>query len=224
MKIQKSKISDKIINCLGDSTTWGDNGLETGGNEISWTKHIQEQLPFKEVRNYGIRASRIAMTSDRNDSFLERYKQMNDNADIITVLGGINDFQHNVPIGTLTVADPTTFSGALNILIHGLVEKYPYQTIVFMTPMKNNFHHPTKKYPTTLQQNGLGNYQKQYAQAIEDSCHFYSIPVIDLFNESGISPFLPEYVPKYMPDGMHYSDLGYERLGKMIAGKLSQFI
>lgn len=211
---------DKILNCLGDSTTWGDNGIESGGNNISWTTHLQDILPFKTVRNYGVRASRVAITPDRTDSFIERYDDMEKDADIVTVFGGINDFQHNVPLGTIEDQDPHSFYGALNTLIKGVVSMYPTQPIIFMTPTKNNFKHPTKRYPTTLQANKLGLFQRDYVQAMVRSCDLYSVPVIDLYTESGISPFLPEYVPKYMPDGMHYSDAGYERLSHRIAGEL----
>lgn len=124
---------DKILNCLGDSTTWGDNGIESGGNNISWTTHLQDILPFKTVRNYGVRASRVAITPDRTDSFIERYDEMEKDADIVTVFGGINDFQHNVPLGTIEDQDPHSFYGALNTLIKGVVSMYPTQPIIFMT-------------------------------------------------------------------------------------------
>ena len=49
----------------------------------------------------------------------------------------------------------------------------------------------------------------------------YSVPVIDLYAQSGISPFLPEHRELYMPDGLHYSPAGYERLAHRIAAGLT---
>ncbi|NLR31941.1 SGNH/GDSL hydrolase family protein [Levilactobacillus tujiorum] len=224
MKKPLTLFDDKIINCFGDSTTWGDNGVGTGGNQISWTTSIQNIIKFKELRNYGVCGSRIAVKSDRDDSFIERYEAMDNDADIITVFGGVNDFQHDIPLGELGDTDVQTFYGALDTLIHGLVKKYPNQPIIFMTPTKNNFHHPTKNYPTTLQSNEVGLHQKDYVEAMLKICDFYSLPVIDLYKESGVSPFLPEYVPKFHPDGLHYSQDGYSHLAHRIAGELLRFI
>lgn len=216
-----NKFESTIINCFGDSTTWGDNGLGTGGNQISWTTQIQKFLKFKAVRNYGIKGSRMAITSDRNDSFTQRYEEMDNNADIITILGGVNDFQHDVPLGALTSTDPHCFYGALNTIITGLFKKYPDKIIIFMTPMKNDFVHPVKKYPNSFTFNKVHLKQINYVNAIKDVCDYYSIPVLDLYSESGISPFNENQAALYMPDKLHYSEAGYLRLAKKIAGYLS---
>ncbi|MGF7400548.1 SGNH/GDSL hydrolase family protein [Thermoanaerobacterium thermosaccharolyticum] len=212
-----------IMNCLGDSTTWGDNGIGTGGNEISWTTQIQNFLKFKAIRNYGVNGSRIAITSDRNDSFVERYKDMED-ADVITVLGGVNDFHHDVLLGNPSSFDPHYFYGALNTLILGLLEKYPDKKIIFMTPMKNKFVHPTKDYPDSFSCNKLNLKQVDYVNAIKERCDYYSVPVLDLYKESGISPYSEYQAKLYMPDKLHYNKEGYCRLAKKIAEYLSKLI
>lgn len=209
------------MNCFGDSTTWGDNGIGTGGNQISWTTQIQKFLKFRDVRNYGIKGSRIAITSDRDDSFVQRYEAMNNKADIITVLGGINDFQHDVPLGNLKSFDPCCFYGALNTIINGLFEKYPDKIIIFMTPMKNDFVHPVKKYPNSFTSNKVNLKQIDYVNVLKEVCDYYSLPVLDLYRDSGISPFNKNQAKLYMPDKLHYSEAGYLRLAKKIAGYLS---
>ncbi len=206
-----------VMNCFGDSTTWGDNGIGTGGNEISWTTQIQNFLKFKTIRNYGVKGSRIAITYDRNDSFVERYKDMENSADIITVLGGVNDFQHDVPIGNFRSFDPHYFYGALNTIISGLLEKYPDKKIIFMTPMKNNFVNPTKNYPDSFSFNKLNLLQVDYVNAIKKICDYYSVPILDLYKESGISPYSEYQAKLYMPDKLHYNKEGYCRLAKKIA-------
>lgn len=216
--------SDKILNCFGDSTTWGDNGMDTGGEDISWVHHIQKLVKFKDVRNYGVCASRIAVTEDRTDSFIERVNDMRTDADYVVVMGGINDFQHNVPLGDPRSKDIWTFYGALNILAHELLDQYPMAKIIFITPMKNNFHHPTKKYPTTLDKNKQGLYQIDYVNAIKSVCDYYAMPVIDMYAESGISPFVSKQRHLYMLDGLHYSDEGYARLAERIYKGLMRFI
>ncbi|MDD3224380.1 MAG: SGNH/GDSL hydrolase family protein [Clostridium sp.] len=210
-----------VMNCLGDSTTWGDNGIGTGGNQISWTTQIQQFIKFKTIHNYGVKGSRITITTDRDDSFVERYKDMENNADIITVLGGVNDFQHDVPLGDASSFDPHYFYGALNNIISGLLKKYPDKKIIFMTPMKNNFVHPTKNYPDSFSCNKLNLKQVDYVNAIKIICDYYNVPILDLYRESGISPYSEYQAKLYMPDKMHYSKEGYCRLAKKIAEYLN---
>lgn len=71
-----SYYEDKVLDCFGDSTTWGDNGVHTGSNKISWVHGFQHLIPFAEVRNYGIKGSRIADCADRDDSFAKRVKKL----------------------------------------------------------------------------------------------------------------------------------------------------
>ncbi|EOP56123.1 hypothetical protein IKQ_01340 [Bacillus cereus VDM053] len=48
-----------------------------------------------------------------------RYANMTDDADIITVFGGTNDYGNTVTLGTINSVDTGTFDGALNILCAG---------------------------------------------------------------------------------------------------------
>lgn len=219
-----SNYETKIINCLGDSTTWGDNGLDSGSNEISWVQQIQDFIPFQTTRNYGKRGSRIAITTDRTDSFVERYPSMDDKADYITIMGGVNDFQHSVPLGNFYSKNLATFYGALNNLIPGVINKYPQSEIIFITPTKNNFKSKSKNYPNSFQKNEVGLIQNDYVNAIKHICNLYSVPIIDLYNESGISPFIEKHIELYTPDGLHFNKLGYRKLAARIAHELKKYI
>lgn len=214
---------DKIISCFGDSTTWGDDSTGGGGNKISWVAHLQDMIPFKEVNNCGKKGSRIAMCDDRDDSFVERRSVMKKNSDYIVVFGGVNDFVHSVPIADIHSKDQHTFLGALNTIINSLNENYPDAVLIFMTATKSVFKSSTKHYPSSFEKNGVGKTQADYASAMIDICHYYSIPVIDLFNNSGISPYLNNS-ERYMPDGLHYSPLGYKKLAHRITGQLIPYL
>ena len=127
------------IDCFGDSTTWGANGMpDGGGNAIAWPAKLGTILGA-ETRNYGKKGSRIAVTSGRNDSFIERMPMVKGDADIVLVMGGVNDFHHDVPLGDENGTDVHTFYGALNTMAVHLIELAPTKRIVFMTPMKNKY-------------------------------------------------------------------------------------
>ena len=92
--------------------------------------------------------------------------------------------------------------------------------LVFITPCKTSGKHE-KDIPASNEANHLGLTQDAYVQAMLEVCDRYSVPVIDLYAQSGISPFLPEHRELYMPDGLHYSPAGYERLAYRIAAGLT---
>lgn len=211
------------IVCFGDSTTWGDNGQGGGGPEISWTSHLGALMGGAEVENFGIKGSRMAVKDDRSDSFVERLGELPTGADLYVVFGGVNDFSRNVPLGEPGEGDVRTFYGALDCIIREIATRSPEAQLVFMTPCKTSGKHE-KDIPASFEENHLGFMQAAYVDAMRLVCDRYSVPVIDLYAESGISPFLREHRKLYMPDGLHYSPAGYKRLAHRIAAGLRAII
>ena len=205
---------NKIVNCLGDSITQG------VGATAPYTNTLSTVLELKTCNNYGISGSAIAtrpsQPTHQNDGFCQRYDAMSDDADIIFVLGGTNDYWTNVPLGTIESNDTKTFYGALNTLCTGLINKYPNKTIIFGTPPKSWRTNDT--YPN--EQNSNGNTPEQFNQAIKEVCAKFSIPVLDLKHTLGIDPEIPVQFTNLTSDGVHYNNLGYKKLGNVI----SQFI
>ncbi len=216
-------LAGKVLACLGDSTTWGDNGEGGGGPEISWTARMAELAHVKEARNFGVKGSRIAVKADRSDSFVERFGTLDLSADAIVLFGGVNDFCRAVPLGAMGERDVHTFYGALGYLARGLVSRYPEAKVVFMTPAKTAGV-PAKGLPAFDVRNGVGAVEEEYADAMCEVAGTYSIPVIDLFRESGISSLVDEQRRLYMPDGLHYSAAGYARLAERIACGLAALV
>ncbi len=215
----KKNLSDLTICCFGDSTTWGDNGTGAGGPGISWTSHLGALLDGATVENFGVKGSRLAIKADRDDSFVERLDGIDADADVYVLFGGVNDFSRNVPLGQMGSADTHEFYGALDYLVRGITARSPEARIVVMTPCKTSGI-VAKDIPGSFEENHLGLTQAPYAAAVREVADRYSLPVIDLYAGSGISPFLPEHRERYMPDGLHYSPAGYERLARRIAAGL----
>lgn len=209
------KFNGKVLNGLGDSITYGDIG--DGSQGVSWINHLTNLNGFTTVRNYGVKATTIAVRSGRSDSFVERFISMENNADVITVFGAANDFNRGVPLGTFQSRDNTEFYGALHNLITGLIAKYPKAQITFFTPMKNN---KSDGFTPSFSQNSQGLTQIAYVNAIKEVCDYYSIPVLDLYSYGGISPFVDVHVTNFMPDKLHPNNNGYARLAQKIATHL----
>lgn len=215
----KKNLSELTICCFGDSTTWGDNGTGAGGPSISWTSHLGALLDGATVENFGVKGSRLAIKADRDDSFVERLDGIDAGADVYVLFGGVNDFSRNVPLGQMGSTDTREFYGALDYLVRGIAERSPEARLVVMTPCKTSGI-VAKDIPGSFEENHLGLTQEPYVAAVREVADRYSVPVIDLYAGSGVSPFLPEHRERYMPDGLHYSPAGYERLAHRIAAGL----
>ncbi|MDD6051157.1 MAG: SGNH/GDSL hydrolase family protein [Clostridiales bacterium] len=199
------------INFLGDSIT---EGHGTSAEEKQFTSLIASQYGAIS-RCYGIGGTRLARQhkpseNPRHDlDFPSRVAEMDTDADVIAVFGGTNDFGHgDAPFGTFSDRSADTFCGALHVLFTSLLEKYPEATILVMTPL----HRSGEDVP-----NMHGRVLKDYVDMIRRAAEYYSLPVLDLFAESGIQPAVPVMKEKYMPDGLHPNDAGHAILTDRIA-------
>ncbi|MDP4152289.1 MAG: SGNH/GDSL hydrolase family protein [Bacillota bacterium] len=198
---------DCKMNALGDSLTKGDISGK-GLQGIPWTGHMKDLTGLYECRNYGINGNKLALEK----GMAERYVEMDNDADVISVFGGMNDFCKGVPLGTVSDNDVSTFFGAINVMINGLYKKFPRAEIFFITPpkCKSSFYGWESFTPNTS-----GHILKDYRDAILTAADIYSIPVLDLYSCSGMSCYLDDGT--FRPDGLHFSNAGHERLAHKIA-------
>lgn len=74
---------------------------------------VGEQLGFEEAINAGLSGSSIGLFPDAPvPSFLERLDSLPAAMDLVTVLGGSNDYFRGIPLGSPEEASPYTFYGA----------------------------------------------------------------------------------------------------------------
>lgn len=205
------------VNFLGDSIT---EGCGTSGPGKQFHQLIAKKYGLAAARNYGISGTRFAkqksptVSNPRFDlDFCSRFSQMDDDADLIVVFGGTNDFGHgDAPIGEMSDRTPDTFYGACHYLMAGLINKYPESKIVFMTPL----HRTSENNPNV---NGVT--LEYYVNIIKKVAAYYSLPVLDLWSVSGIQPCVPIIKEKFCPDGLHPNDNGHEKMADVIGSFLS---
>lgn len=203
------------INFLGDSIT---EGAGTSSHDKMFTMLIEREYGAI-CQNYGIGGTRIARqktpTEEKWDrDFISRVPEMDADADIVVVFGGTNDFGHgDAPIGTMSDRTPYTFYGALHCLYTALIEKYPGIPVVILTPL----HRLNEDSPTGDNKPAPVGTLKEYVNIIREVAEYYSLPVLDLFKESGLQPKIPVIQQKYVPDGLHPNDAGNEILAHKIA-------
>ena len=135
--------------------------------------------------------------------------------DIITIALGTND--SGEPIGTIDddpdaqTEDSYTFMGCYKALIIRLFEKYGYVPMMLMTPYQR------KKVDVT-----------DIVQAIKEIGAYYSIPVFDVFAESGLPigtlSDTDDTNHLFAPDGLHINPAGGAISAPRIADKMNLVI
>lgn len=206
------ELQGKIINFLGDSIT---EGHGTSGEEKRFSNLIKERCGLLKANNYGISGTRIAKQKNPSENprhdlyFCGRLDEMDKNADAVVVFGGTNDYGHgDAPFGLFTDRSDETFYGACHTLMSELASTYVGKPIVIVTPL-----HRTEE---TRNAKVLEN----YVNAIKDVACYYSLPVLDLYANSGIQPSVPAIREKLCPDGLHPNDAGHEILAEKIVNFL----
>ena len=206
-------LQGKKINVIGDSIT---QGVGVSSVENAYQNVMGRMVGAAEVRSFGISGTRLARQYGADNypwPFTERFQSMPDDADLVVVFGGTNDYGHgDAPFGTFEDRTNDTFMGACHFLFSGLVKKYPDARIVVMTPLQ-----------TSYDQNPSANTGRplvDYVDAIMEIAAHYSLPVLDLYRTAGICPRIEEHIPRYMPDGLHPNDAGAYRVAERLAAFL----
>ena len=143
----------------------------------------------------------------------------NEDADLVTIFAGTNDFGRSVamPLGTMADdANTESFYGRLKYTCDLLSAKYPNALVILVTPLPRHdcadgtkgAVEPTK----TL---------VDYADAIRQVAALYSFPVLDLTRESGMQMRSKAFRDTYMADNIHPNAAGH---AKFIAPALERFI
>lgn len=212
------ELKNKKVVFLGDSIT---EGVGASSPENAYVEMFRKGSDA-EAFNFGVSGTRIAEQKTPSqepkfdETFERRAKKMPEDADVVVVFGGTNDFGHgDARFGRFEDRDKYTFFGALHSLLAMLIEKYPRAYILFMTPLHRLSENRTE--------NEIGipcRPLKDYVEAIREVCEYYSVPVLDLYAKSGMQPAVPIVKEMYMPDGLHPSDAGAARIAEMLLSHL----
>ena len=216
-------LKGKKVVFLGDSIT---AGVGTTADENRYWEIIARESGAI-CKGYGISGTRIAkkrglkvIDEQFEQWFNSRVDDMDDDADVVVVFGGTNDFGHGeAALGSIDDTTEETFYGALNVLYTHLLNKYPTARIIVITPThrleENRIYNEV----------GVRNMTNLcgYVNIIKEVAGKYSLPVIDFYNELGVNPIIEKQKEIFMPDGLHPSDKGNERMAEFFLNKIATF-
>ena len=208
---------NKTAVCVGDSITAG-----SGTTQIYYNI-LKDMLNLTSVQGMGVAGSCVSTKSNygtSNSPLINRYQNIPDK-DLITIFMGTNDYGHNTPMGTIADTTDVSFYGALNVIIPGILTAHPNSRLVWITPTHRDGFGSGFTHDWVA--NGAGNTLQDYVNAIKNVCSRYSVPVIDLFEISGMNPVISGIKSTYMPDGLHPNALGHNKMAGYIAKFLNLY-
>lgn len=217
----KSPLRGRVINALGDSIT------STSYTLPVWWQIIADRTGAT-FNNYGDSGTEIAddetHEAQYGESFVKRCEDMDTDADAVVIMGGTND--ENTPLGTWDSTDSTTFFGALDVLIRRVLTLYPGKPVLFCTMIQRAGDHPSMvldPLAALASATATATVSMQLrAEAIKAKCRQYSVPCLDLYNDSGINSIDDNRVYFRQNDVLHPSAVGMQRIAGLVAAELEK--
>lgn len=221
---------------LGDSITYGfipRNYAGYPGQLDSYAKLAAQKLGMT-FDNYGISGSTLASNPSNptaNSPMSRRYMNMPNDADVISVMGGTNDIRKGITLGTFTDRTDSTYYGALHVILGGLYKKYIIDQGTTIGKTKKIFicTPPKLLLSSGNVEGGTGTLvdMDAWCAAIKEVAAYYSIPVLDFQNLSGVNPHLNQIIHgtdesytawynPYITDGTHPTQEGAEIMADVL--------
>lgn len=203
---EHSQSSHVSMNDVNNAISSAVQNIEGGGGEVSeytglvmdilgdsitargvYQEMIKEQLGFSSVLNHGIGGTCISGDNENCYWHDNRINALDENADVIVVTGGSNDWMQGHKLGDRNSTDNNTLYGACKTMFKKLIQKYPKKLIVAATPIY--LYCPGM----SNQINGDGQGFSVFVDAFIDCAKMYNIPVADVFYNCGINNYNKEH-------------------------------
>lgn len=204
---------------VGDSLTDVKTLNSDSHGSKNYVDFVSESLKLNTTNNGVAGTGYIANNSGAAKTFVERIDEIPSDAELITIFGSFNDVYQGFEIGTINDDKATnTLYGKLKEFYETLFAKRPDAIVGLITPipweMCCRYNISSDKYEKTI----------QYVTALLDIAKLYSIPVLNLFDESDMRPYDSVFRKAYYrdnDDNVHPNQKGHE---KYISPKVVDFI
>lgn len=205
-----SSWSGKTWATLGDSIT----------QQAFWQSYVVRSLGLIWT-NYGIGGTKVSgAVGDVNAMCQDtRINAIPTGQDLVSIMGGTNDWAQSVAMGAADSMDPLTFNGALNTMITKIMARFPSKRVVLFTTPYGELPErtPAQGWPNTYT-NSQGLTTRDYAEAVKLACKRWSLPCVDInmnagWNTLNIRTFITD-------DGglLHPNDTGGKRIAEVAIG------
>jgi lysophospholipase L1-like esterase len=192
---------------LGDSITYG--GGSTAGN-FSYADILNSKFAFNSFTKLAVNGATAMPTVGRSE-LSTQVDAVGTDADMITVMIGINDFHQNNPVGDVDAVLLKPYASLDKSLSFAEAFRYCLETI------KRNHEQARIYVILPVQTTATGQFPfDQYLAAEVKIAGYLAIPVIYANTESGLWSG-----GTLMPDGAHPNDTGYSMLADYIGRRIT---
>lgn len=217
MGVVDRMLTNKKWVSYGDSITAGADGdARSGVVDVKWQDYIVDRYQIGSHINMGVGYSSLAMKETYSEIPMSHDDRLNaliaEVPDIVTILGGANDYIFNIPIGTYEDVENKnryTFKGAYAYIIDKILSAKPDTTIILLGMFLNtmgNYAEGKGTYP-------LGDYRI----ATKEIAERFGLPFVDL-NECGFNSYNFNTTDGvFSKDGIHPNKEGYKRVAMVLS-------
>ncbi len=220
MGIIDRSVHKKLVT-YGDSITLG-AGINYARGEKRWQDYLIERYKIPSCINMGVGYSSLAMKQTYSELPMCHNSRLDnlisEAPDIVTILGGANDYIFGVPVGTyedMQNENIYTFKGAYAYIIERILSAKP-DTIILLLGMFIN--------TMGLYGAGKGKYPlNEYATATKAVAEHYGLPFVDL-NECGFNSYNFNTTNGiFSTDGIHPNKEGAKRIAMVLSKWFDSF-
>lgn len=207
----------KKIVIYGDSISTGTHG--EGGYEGFLKNTFQA-----ETVNYAVGSSGLSFGSPNNAaSILLDVKNIPEDADLVFMWHGTNDWYWGCPVGKIQDETPDTFYGAIRTAVRCIRRKAPDSVLIWATPIfrlekPDGAEIESAAYET---ENKAGFTMEAYYDAVMRASVYYGFPVIDMRKLCGIHE---ENHELYLEDKVHPNRAGYEKIERVLERGMKEIL
>ena len=200
---------------LGDSIVYNSGTLAhpvtvSGVTLYGYTQAIEER--------YGLTCTNKGISNHTIVQDLSMLKNI-DYSDIglVTIGYGVNDGRLNVPLGTVSSTDTSTFAGALSDLISKIKTDNNNCLITVLTPIQRLYVNNWGSFTP----NANGDTLEDFAYMCIGVAQLHNVPFVDLFHNSGL---VESNLASMTFDGVHPNNAGYAMMTATITPVLDNYL
>ncbi len=216
-----SILNGKKWACIGDSLTEVNNRADLR----YWDYIIQPNN--MEFLNYGVGGTGYINRQNESKAFYQRAVNIDNDADIITIFGGVNDcLLSTADMGEPTDSGTTTWCGCVNAVIDEIRSKYLFTPLGIISPLPCSWTGSGSANPVQLPNDPTCK-MSLFVDKLKEICMLRGVPFLDLFHQSNMLPENADFNAKYYScydartgDGLHPNSDGH----KLFYRKIERFI